>query len=100
MREGAVAPQYCKLQQRWNIDKISLKVPQTSPTGQTFKLYVPIEAYGQAAEQARDLSPDDAVLVEGRLTWQSDVTKDGTKKSGLAVLARAVRVMQAAEVSV
>ena len=99
-REGAGAPHYCKLQQRRNIDTISLKVSQTSPTGETFKLDVPIEAYGQAAEPARGLSPDDAVRDEGRVKWQRDVTKEGTKKSDLAVLTRAGRVMYAAEVPV
>jgi hypothetical protein len=46
-------------------------------------------------EACRQITP-----LEGRVKWQRDVTEEGTKKSGLAVLARAGRVMYAAEVPV
>ena len=59
--------------------------------GQAFTLFVPVEAYSQAAELAGDLHAGDAVLVAGKLKWTSYTAKDGTKKSTLAVLARLVK---------
>lgn len=77
----------------------SLKVTETNPaTGVSFKTYVSMEAYGSVAAVARDLSVDDACLVEGKLKFQTYTAKTGEKKSGLAILARAIRVLQPAEV--
>jgi single-strand DNA-binding protein len=74
-------------------------VLEAGPAGQEFKLYVPIEAYGQAAAVAGDLRSGAAVLVVGKLKWPSATAKDGTKKSTLAVLARQVRQLPAAPVA-
>lgn len=76
----------------------SVKVHESRASGDVFTLWVPIECYGQAAEQAQDLSAGDAVLIAGKLKWSVFVTKDGTKKSSLAVLARLVKVLQPVEV--
>ena len=43
----------------------TLRLTEVGPAGQAFKLYVPIEAYSQVAEQAGDLNAGDAVLVAG-----------------------------------
>jgi single-stranded DNA-binding protein len=71
----------------------TLKVTEPGPAGQAFKLFVPIEAYSQVAEQAGDLSAGAAVLVAGKLKWTSYTAKDGSKKSTLALLARLVTVL-------
>ena len=69
----------------------TLRLTEAGPAGQAFTLFVPCEAYSQAAELAGDLSAGDAVLVAGKLKWTSYTAKDGTKKSTLAVLARIVK---------
>ena len=63
-------------------------------SGEVFKVFVPIEVYGQGCDQAQGLRAGDAVLVAGKVKWTSWVGKDGQKKSSLAVLARMVRTMQ------
>src|SRR5215475_3118325 len=70
----------------------TLRLVEPGPAGQAFKLFIPIEAYSQVAEQAGDLNAGDAVLVAGKLKWTSYTAKDGTKKSTLAVLARVLKV--------
>jgi single-stranded DNA-binding protein len=76
----------------------TLRLTEAGPAGQEFKLFVPIEAYGQAAELAGDLNAGDAVLVAGKLKWTSYTAKDGTKKSTLAVMARIVKHLAPAAV--
>ena len=71
----------------------TLKVSEPGPAGQVFKLFVPVEAYSQVAEQAGELNAGDAVLVAGKLKWTSYTTKDGSKKTSLAVLARLIKVL-------
>ena len=68
-----------------------LRLTEAGPAGQEFKLYIPVEAYGQAAEQAGELSAGAAVLVAGKLKWTSWTAKDGTKCTSLCVLARLVK---------
>jgi single-stranded DNA-binding protein len=71
----------------------TLKLVEPGPAGQEFKLYVPVEAYSQVAEQAGDLHAGAAVLIAGKLKWTSYTAKDGSKKSSLAVLARLIKVL-------
>jgi single-stranded DNA-binding protein len=66
---------------------------EAGPAGQEFRLFVPVEAYSQVAEQAGALTAGDAVLVAGKLKWTSYTAKDGSKKSTLAVLARLIKVL-------
>ena len=79
---------------------ITLRLTEAGPAGQAFTLFVPCEAYSQAAELAGDLSVGDAVLVAGKLKWTSYTAKDGTKKSTLAVMARIVKRLALAAVEV
>ena len=76
----------------------TLKLMEAGPAGQEFKLYVPVEAYSQAAEQAGELSAGDAVLVAGTLQWTSYTDKQGQKRTSLAVLARLVKRLAPAAV--
>ena len=69
----------------------TLRLTEAGPAGQAFKLYVPVEVYGQAAEQAGELAAGAAVLVAGKLKWTSWTAKDGTKRTSLCVLARLVK---------
>ena len=69
----------------------TLRLTEAGAAGQEFKLYVPIEAYGQAGELAGDLNAGTAVLVAGKLKWTSYTAKDGSKKTSLCVLARLVK---------
>jgi single-stranded DNA-binding protein len=74
----------------------TLCVLEAGAAGHEYKLYVPVEAYGQAATIAGDLSAGAAVLIAGKLKWTSATAKDGTKKGTLAVMARQVRQLTAA----
>lgn len=69
----------------------TLRLEEAGPAGQRFKLFVPIEAYGQAGEVAGTLAAGEAVLVAGKLKWQSYTARDGSKKTSLCVLARLVK---------
>ncbi len=64
-------------------------------SGEVFKVFVPIEVYGQGCDQAQGLRAGDAVLATCKLKWTSWTGKDGQRKSSLAVLARTVRVVGA-----
>jgi len=44
-------------------------------------------------EAAGELSAGEAVLVAGKLKWTSYTAKDGSKNTGLAVLARLIQVL-------
>ena len=76
------------------------QLTEAGPAGQAFTLFVPCEAYSQAAEAAGDLSAGDAVLVHGKLKWTNYTAKDGTKKSSLCVLARLVKALVPAAAAV
>ena len=77
----------------------TLRLTEAGPAGQEFKLYVPVEAYRQAGEQAGDLTAGAAVLVAGKLKWTSWTDKTGQKRTSLCVLARLVRRLAPALVS-
>jgi single-strand DNA-binding protein len=76
----------------------TLRLTEAGPAGQAFTLFVPCEAYSQAAELAGELSAGDAVLVAGKLKWTSWTTKEGTKRTSLCVLARLVKRLAPAPV--
>jgi single-strand DNA-binding protein len=69
----------------------TLRLSEAGPAGQAFTLFVPCESYSQVAELAGELSAGDAVMVDGKLKWQSYTAKDGSKKTSLAVLARLIK---------
>jgi single-strand DNA-binding protein len=73
------------------VTSFTLRLTEAGPAGQPFTLFVPCEAYSQAAELAGDLSAGDAVLVSGKLKWTSWTDKQGQKRTSLAVLARLVK---------
>jgi len=55
----------------------TLRVTEPGPAGQAFKLYVPVEAYSQGAEQAGDLGVGHAVLVAGKLGQDVEAGRRG-----------------------
>jgi single-strand DNA-binding protein len=62
-----------------------LAVPETNlASGQTFTLWVGLEAWGKAAQTLADLHEGDPVLVRGKLKWKSWL-KDGQKQGTLVV---------------
>lgn len=69
----------------------TLRVDEPGPSGQLFKLFVPCEAYGSAAEHAGELIAGASVLVAGKLKWTSYTDKRGEKRTTLCVRARLVR---------
>jgi len=76
----------------------TLRTEEAGPAGQLFKLYVPVEAFSRAAEEAGELHAGDTVLVAGKLKWTSWTDKNGEKRTNLCVLARLVRVLAPAAV--
>ena len=66
----------------------TVECQETNATGTTFTLFVPCEAYGEAAEISKVLHAGDSVLVAGKLKWTSYTAKDGTKRSTLCLLTR------------
>jgi single-stranded DNA-binding protein len=71
----------------------TLRLTEAGPAGQECQLYVPVEAYSQAAELVGELAAGDAVLVAGKLKWTSYTDKQGQKRTNLAVLARQVSLL-------
>ncbi len=69
----------------------TLRVEEASSTGQLFTLFVPVECYGSAADQAGELTAGDSVLLAGKLKWTSWTDKNGQKRTSLCVLARLVK---------
>jgi len=82
-----------------HVCSFTLRLTEVGPAGQTFKLFVPCEAYSQAADQAAELSAGEAVLVDGKLKWVSYTAKAGTKRTSLCVLARLVKRLATAAVA-
>jgi single-stranded DNA-binding protein len=78
----------------------TLRVEEAGPAGQLFKLFVPVECYGSAADLAGELTTGESVLVAGKLKWTSYTAKDGSKKTSLCVLARLVKRLVSATVEV
>ena len=77
----------------------TLRLTDAGPAGQAGTLFVPCEAYGQAGEQAVELSAGEPVLVAGTLTWTSWTDTQGQKRTSLCVLARLVKRLAPAAVA-
>ena len=66
----------------------SLLLEEASKQGHTYKLYIPIDLFGDKAEQAAEtLNVGDLVLVDGKLQWKSWLDRTGEKHGRLVVLA-------------
>jgi single-stranded DNA-binding protein len=79
--------------------RLTLLVDETGKDGQTFTLYLPTFVYGDAAERcAESLDAGDVVAIDGRLSWKSELKKDGTKL-GLVVTCFGVELVQKVEAS-
>ena len=77
----------------------TLRLEDAGPAGQLFKLYVPVEAFSSAAEQAGEIHAGDTVLVADKLKWTAWTDKQGQKRTKLCVLARLVRILAPAAVA-
>ena len=66
----------------------TLLLEEASKQGHTYKLYIPVDLFGDKAEQAAEtLTAGDLVLVDGKLQWKSWLDRHGEKHGRLAVLA-------------
>jgi single-strand DNA-binding protein len=88
---GRVTADGCRL--TYTVDatphcSFTLLLEEVSKQGHTYKLYIPVDLFGDKAEQAAELvSAGDLVLVDGKLQWKSWVDKQGEKQGRLVVLA-------------
>lgn len=73
----------------------TLRCDEVSASGSTFKLYVPLEAWGKTAEALGELHAGALVAIQGKLCWRKHTTKQGEEKGGLAVLLGKVSVVMA-----
>jgi single-strand DNA-binding protein len=60
--------------------------------GQTYRTYIPVEAWGNAAQVLADLAAGDACLVKGKLRWKS-WEEEGQKQGTLIVHTWSVQVL-------
>jgi single-strand DNA-binding protein len=66
----------------------TLLLEEASKQGYTYKLYIPIDLFGDKAEQvAETMTAGDLVLVDGKLQWKSWLDRKGEKQGRLGVLA-------------
>jgi len=72
----------------------TLEVPEPGKDGHTFRLYVPLIAWGKAADALGLLQAEDLVAVQGKLTWRKTTDKHGQEKSTLAVNVREVQALE------
>jgi single-strand DNA-binding protein len=88
---GRVTEEGCRL--TYTADAIphctfTLLLEEASKQGHTYKLYIPIDLFGDKAEQAAEtIIADDLVLVDGKLQWKSWLDRKGEKQGRLGVLA-------------
>jgi single-stranded DNA-binding protein len=75
----------------------TVEVVETSAAGASFTVFVPCEAYGDAATLAGTLHAGASVLVAGKLKWTAWTDKQGQKRTSLCVLARMVKQLAPAE---
>lgn len=73
-----------------------LRCEEVSASGSTFKLYVPLEAWGKSAEALGALRAGTVVAIQGKLCWRKG--KEG-EKGGLAVLVGKVHILVAPDES-
>ena len=55
----------------------TLRCDETGSGGQTFRLYVPLEAYGRTAEALAALTAGTLLGVQGKLAWRQWRNCDG-----------------------
>jgi single-stranded DNA-binding protein len=75
----------------------TLRCEDVGASGSTFKLYVPLEAWGKTAEALGELHAGALVAVQGKLCWRKYVTKAGEEKGTLAVLVGKVSMLMPQE---
>lgn len=68
-----------------------LCVPDESPSGQMFYVWVPVQAYGKARDVLQTCEPGEPLLLDGRLKWHAWLDKDGKKQGQLVVVALGVK---------
>lgn len=76
----------------------TLRCEDLGARGSTFKLYVPLEAWGKTAEALGELHAGALVAIQGRLCWRKYMTKAGEEKGTLTVLVGKVSVLISQEV--
>lgn len=70
----------------------TLRCDEAGSSGQVFKLYVPLEAYGRTAEALSILTAGALVGVQGKLAWRK---REGDEKGGLVVMVSRVSLLLA-----
>lgn len=71
----------------------TLIVHEEAAEGKTFRLFVPVDVFGKAAEAtAEKVTEGDSALIDGKLRWRSWIDKKGERQGKLAVLAWQVEV--------
>jgi single-stranded DNA-binding protein len=73
--------------------RFTLTCTELGRDGASYRLYVPVETYGQVATQCLTLQAGTVLAVDGKLKWRSYTDRAGEKHSGLAVLAREIRLL-------
>ena len=71
----------------------TLSITEPSAKGTPYTLYVPMTAWGRAAEACGELHQADLVAVQGRLTWIKRVGKCKTEHSSIAVKVLDIHVL-------
>src|SRR5687767_4312513 len=72
------------------VTSVRLCVAEES-NGQIYRTYVPVEAWGKAAQVLADLTEGDSCLVKGKLRWKS-WEKEGQKHGTLIIHTWSVQV--------
>jgi single-stranded DNA-binding protein len=70
-----------------------LCVEEMGKDGQTYKLWVPLEAWGAAAVTIGPLQEGATVAASGKLKWRSWTDREGTKQGALVVTCWHVEVL-------
>lgn len=72
---------------------VALKLTEEKD-GKQFTTYVPLEAWGKAAEVLAELQQGDPLFVRGKLRWKGSM-KDGKKEGRLEVMTWSVQLVAA-----
>jgi single-stranded DNA-binding protein len=75
-----------------------LCVTELGKDGQTYRVYVPFEAWGAAAITISPLAAGTPIAISGKLKWKS-WEKDGRKQGSIVVSTVAVEVLHEASVA-
>jgi single-stranded DNA-binding protein len=70
----------------------TLRCDEIGTGGQTFRLYVPPEAYGRTAETLGTLTAGAFIGVQGKLAWRK---REGEDKGSLVVMAQRISALLA-----